>query len=38
MVALRAGDIITVPLSKALAKMKNVSKNLYQEAKTLFDD
>jgi len=37
MVALRAGDIITVPLSKALAKMKTVSKDLYEEARTFFE-
>jgi len=37
MVGLRAGDIVTVPLPKALAKMKNVSKNLYEEAKTFFE-
>lgn len=37
MVALRAGDIVTVPLSEALAKMKNVNKELYQEAKTFFE-
>lgn len=37
MVALRAGDIVTVPFSEALAKMKNVNKKLYQEAKTFFE-
>jgi phosphofructokinase-like protein len=36
MVALRAGNVVTVPLSKALAKMKNVSKHLYEEAMTFF--
>jgi len=37
MVALRAGEIVTVPLPKALAKLKNVSKNLYEEARTFFE-
>ena len=37
MVALRGGDIVTVPLSKALVKMKNVSKDLYEGAKTFFE-
>lgn len=36
MVALRAGKIITVPLEKALARMKVVNPQLYEEAKTFF--
>ncbi|RLG97582.1 6-phosphofructokinase, partial [Candidatus Bathyarchaeota archaeon] len=37
MVALRGGEIVTVPLSKALSKSKNVTPNLYDEAKTFFE-
>jgi len=37
MVALKAGEIVTVPLSKALSKMKNINKDLYEEAKTFFE-
>jgi len=37
MVALRGGEIVTVPLSKALSKSKNVTPNLYEEAKTFFE-
>ncbi|KYH40982.1 MAG: 6-phosphofructokinase [Candidatus Bathyarchaeota archaeon B26-2] len=36
MVALRSGKIVAVPLSEALAEMKKVSPELYEEAKTLF--
>lgn len=37
MVALQSGNIVTVPLPVALSKMKNVGKNLYEEAKTFFE-
>jgi len=37
MVALRSGDIVTVPLSKALSKMKIVGEDLYEEARTFFE-
>jgi 6-phosphofructokinase 1 len=37
MVALRDGDIVSVPLSEVAGKNKLVSKKLYQEAKTFFD-
>jgi len=37
MVALRGGEIVTVPLSKALSKSKNVTPNLYDEAKIFFE-
>jgi len=36
MVALKSGDIVTVPLSKALSKMKIVGEDLYEEARTFF--
>lgn len=36
MVALRSGEIVTSPLSKALEKMKTVDRKLYEEAKTFF--
>jgi len=37
MVALKNGEIVTVPISKALEKMKTVSEKLYEEAKTFFN-
>jgi phosphofructokinase-like protein len=37
MVALKAGEIVPVPLAKATAKTKTVSKELYEEAKIFFD-
>ncbi len=37
MVALRSCKIVTVPLSKALEKMKSVDIELYNEAKTFFE-
>jgi hypothetical protein len=33
MAALRAGKIVSVPLSEATGKTKKVSKELYEEAK-----
>jgi 6-phosphofructokinase 1 len=36
MVALKAGEIVPVPLSKATGKTKTVSKELYEEAKVFF--
>ena len=37
MVALKAGEIVPVPLSKVTGKTKTVSKELYEEAKVFFD-
>ena len=37
MVALRAGEIVPVPLSKVTGRTKTVSKELYEEAKVFFD-
>ncbi len=37
MVALKAGDIVPVLLSKATGKTKTVSKELYEEAKVFFE-
>jgi len=37
MVALRAGEIVPVPLSKATGKTKTVDKGLYEEAKVFFE-
>ena len=36
MVALRSGEIVTVPLAKALAEMKKVGSEMYSDMKTLF--
>jgi len=37
MVALKAGEIVSVPLSKVIGRTKTVSKELYEEAKTFFE-
>jgi len=37
MVALKAGEIVAVPLSKATGKTKTVGKKLYEEAKVFFE-
>ncbi|HDO41988.1 MAG TPA: 6-phosphofructokinase [Candidatus Bathyarchaeota archaeon] len=37
MVALKAGKIVTVPLSEAIGKTKQVDLKLYQEAKVFFE-
>jgi len=37
MVALKAGEIVTVPLSKVTGKTKTVSKQLYEESKIFFE-
>jgi len=37
MVALKAGKIVTVPLSKVIGRTKNVDKKLYEEAKVFFE-
>ncbi|RLI04851.1 6-phosphofructokinase, partial [Candidatus Bathyarchaeota archaeon] len=37
MVALKAGEIVPVPLSKVTGRTKTVSKELYEEAKVFFD-
>jgi phosphofructokinase-like protein len=37
MVALKAEEIVPVPLAKATAKTRTVNKKLYEEAKTFFD-
>ncbi|MEM2129513.1 MAG: ATP-dependent 6-phosphofructokinase [Candidatus Bathyarchaeia archaeon] len=37
MVALKAGEIVTIPLSKVTGKTKTVSKQLYDEAKIFFE-
>jgi len=37
MVALKASKIVTVPLSKVIGRTKNVSKELYEEAKVFFE-
>ncbi|MDW8048175.1 MAG: ATP-dependent 6-phosphofructokinase [Nitrososphaerota archaeon] len=37
MVALKAGEIVTVPLTEVSGKTKNVSKELYEEAKVFFE-
>jgi len=36
MVALKAGEIVPVPLSKVIGRTKTVSKELYEEAKVFF--
>jgi 6-phosphofructokinase 1 len=36
MVALKAGDIVSVPLSKATGKTKTVNKEIYEDAKIFF--
>jgi len=37
MVALKAGEIVPVPLSKVIGKTRTVSKELYEEAKVFFE-
>ncbi|MEM2969967.1 MAG: ATP-dependent 6-phosphofructokinase [Candidatus Bathyarchaeia archaeon] len=37
MVALKAGEIVTIPLSRVTGKTKTVSKQLYDEAKIFFE-
>jgi len=37
MVALKAGEIVPVPLSKVIRRTKTVSRELYEEAKVFFD-
>ena len=37
MVALKAGEIVPVPLSKVVGKTKTVSKELYGDVKVFFE-